>query len=220
MTDAPTKQPRAGTKAGSVRALIAKVPTGWITGGVTAIFLAVTAAFGGLAPAPTPALATLEPGQEHVNDLLSMRLDRAVLMDSFPEAGAIAGESERVLALSIHAKNVWTSPIITTAEQSVSQALRLEKLGDQSPAAVARMDDATASPWLQPGVEAELVVTWVVPEDLFADGDTVEVVVSDATLFTGKAVTYGASWVDAKPAARVLLPATDVTLTGGAGDDE
>lgn len=195
------------------------MPTGWITGAFTGLFLLVTAAFGGLAKAPTPGLTTIEAGERYENAQLALQIERAVLIDTFVEAGASAGPGERVLAVSVLAENRWRSPLITTGDHSVSQALRVQGLGDAAPTAVARMDDATLTPWLQPGVPAELVVTWVIADDALSEGDEVEFVIRDAVLHTGKAVTYGESWVDAKPAARVLTEVIDVGAGGGASDE-
>lgn len=188
-----------------------RIPTSWFAAIITGAFLIVTAAFGGLATVQQPDLPRLESGVEHVSDELSITIERAVLIDSFPEAGARAGEGQRVLSLVVDAENRWTEPQPTTGSFTISQALRLDLLGDEvAPEAVARYDDATYAPWLQPGVRAKLVVSWLVPESVLGDGDEITVTIRDASLSVGQMITAGASWGSPKPAALALLRVNDV----------
>lgn len=198
-----------------IRAADDRLPTKWIAGIATALFLAVTAAFGGLATAAEPEIPVLEAGDEHRNEQLAMTVVRAVLIDEFPEAGVYVEPGERVLAVVVDAENLWTQPLPTSAGDSVSEALRLDEVAGAAPDAVARLDDATQSPVLQPGVPARLVVTWAVDAERFAAGDTVALVLSDETLYTGQIVVEGQSWGDPEQAAIVEVTLEDV----GAGAD-
>lgn len=198
-----------------VRAAADRVPTRWFTSIATALFLAVTAAFGGMATAAVPAPAELAAGQEHRNAQLALTVRRAVLLDEFPEAGVWPEEGERVLVLDLDVENVWTRPLATGGDASVSAALRVQRLGDAAPASVARYDDATGSPWLQPGVPARVVVTWTVEASAIADGDELRVDVRDETLYTGSVVLSGQYWEDPKTAAVVTVRVED--LGAGAG---
>lgn len=201
-----------------IRTWIVNVPTAWIAGIITGTFLIVTAAFGGLDTVTPPPLATLEPGDTHDNDQLSLTIERAVLIDDFREAGAYADEGERVLALIVNAENVWTEPLMTSLNNSVGMTIRVDALGDVHPESVARMDDATWSPYLQPGVPAELVLAWVVPEDMFAEGEPIALTIRDPELHIGQYLTYGASWGEPTPVATMRVTPTDVGA--GLGSDD
>ena len=150
-------RPKAWLRAASDR-----VPTRWFAGIATGLFLAATAAFGGLATVSEPEIAAIQPGDEHQNDQLSITVERAVLLDEFPEAGVYVEDDEDVLALQIGVENRWTEAISAGPAGSVARTVRIAELADTERESVARYDDATTSPWLQPGVPAELVITWVV----------------------------------------------------------
>jgi hypothetical protein len=215
-TDAAGRQQRFAW----VPAVTDRVPTSWFTGIATAVFLAVTAAFGGLADVPAPPLPRLAAGDTHVNDQLAITVERAVLIDEFAEAGVEVEPGERVLALVVRAENRWTEPLDTGGDHSVASALRIPALGDEPPAAVARFDDATVSPWLQPGVPAELVVTWAVADDAFAEGELLDIDLRNETLHTGELVAAGRWWDDPVTAARLEVELTDVGAGAEAGGAE
>lgn len=195
-----------------VRAASDRVPTRWFAGIATGFFLAMTAAFGGLATATQPALRAIQPGEEHRNDQLSITVDRAVLLDEFPEAGIFVEDDERVLAVRIGVENQWTEALSADPRSSIAESL--EVTGLSAPSSVARYDDATVNPWLQPGVPAELVITWAVDADQFADGDQLHVTLSDLSLYTASFVTTGQSWEDPVPAATLTLAVEDVGAGG------
>lgn len=192
------------------------MPTAWISGILVGAFLAVTAAFGGLATAQTPEPPRIEAGDAHIDAQLSLTVSRAVLLDDFPEAGAFAGEGEQVLALQVTAENRWSEALPTSGAFTVSQILRIPRLGDAPPGSVARYDDATLGPWLQPGVPAELVVTWVVPDSTFTREAELEVEILGSKLVTGSSLTSGQNWVPTEPAAMLVLPIEHVGTTGDA----
>src|SRR5688572_26515536 len=99
MTADEDSTPRARGRLGWLKAASDRVPTRWFTGIGTALFLVATAAFGGLATAAEPEITALAPGEAHRNDQLSMTIERAVLVDEFPEAGVYVDDGERVLAV-------------------------------------------------------------------------------------------------------------------------
>lgn len=209
---------RAG-RFGWVRAATDRVPTRWFGGVAIAVFLAATAGFGGLATVAAEPIPELAAGDEHVSDQFAITVKRAVLIDELPEAGIDVELWERALVVVISAENRWTEALRTTGDSSLSAALRLPELGDRPPDAVARFDDTTPSPWLQPGVPAELVVVWAVPGGRYSEGDEISLDLRDARLHTGSFVMAGQSWVDPVVAARVSVPVTDVGA-GVAPEDE
>ncbi|WP_083587262.1 hypothetical protein [Agrococcus sp. Marseille-P2731] len=206
----------SGRAGGLLSKAAEKVPMRWLTTAVAGVFLAATAAFGGLETAASTLPADLAAGETHIGPFASFTLERAVLIDTFDEAGATADPAagERVLALVGTVEGTWDRSMGTDASTFV-QAVRLEAMPDASMTAAARLDDATLSPKVQPGVPAELVLTWIVPEDLFADGDEVRVSLFDHQLYVGSSTLYGEYWSDQELAATVVLEVEDV----GAGAD-
>lgn len=195
-----------------------RVPTSWFAGIFTVAFLTVTAAFGGLATAAEPEPPVIDAGDAHVNDQLSLTIERAVLIDELGEAGAYPEPGQRVLAVIATAENRWTQPLPTGGGFSVSDAVRIPALGDVPPDSVARLDDATIGPYLQPGVPAELVLTWIVDADAFSGDETVRLDLRDETLITGKLVAAGQWWDDPVTAAHVDVALRDVDAGLAAGE--
>ncbi len=199
-----------------VRTASDRVPTTWFAGVAVALFLAATAGFGGLADVPVAALPQLAAGEAHDGEPLTLSVERAVLIDEFPEAGVTVEPGQRVLAILVTAENGWTRALQSAGGSGVIvQALRIADAGERAPDAVARYDDATLSPWLQPGVPAQLVATWAVEEDLLAAGDALRVDVRDLRLRRGSFVVDGEFWEEPVVAASVTLEVEDV----GAGAD-
>lgn len=198
-----------------VRAASDRLPTRWFAGIATGLFLAVTAAFGGLATASEPPVPTAEADEAIVAAPFTVTVERAVLLDEFPEAGVYVDEEEgeRVLAVQLDVVNTWTRPLAAQSENGLTGAIRVEGLGPADSAA--HYDDATRNPRLQPGVSAPIVLTWVIDGDAFSEGDEIVVSVNTMTLYTGSFVTSGQWWNDPVPSARVSLVATDVGAGAG-----
>lgn len=219
---APTRRRRGDW----IRAASDRVPTKWFASIGVVLFLAVTAAFGGLATAAEPAgPGELTAGEEYVNDQLAITVQRAVLLDEFPEAGISVQEGEHVLAVQVDFRNEWTQPLAASRGSSVAESIliesrTLEPLADAEPttdaraSSFARLDDATLNPWLQPGVDATLVLTWAVSPDEYADGDDLQIALNDMTLYTGSFVAEGQWWID--PVAAVIVTVPIVDLRAGA----
>ncbi|GAA1724946.1 hypothetical protein [Microbacterium paludicola] len=216
----PQKRASRRTPASWAKVAAQRLPSSWVTVTAAALFLAATAAFGGLADAPVAeaaALPQLMAGDTHTNDQFAITFERAVLLNDLSGSGTTPQEGERVLAVVVTMENVTDSPLSTAsyAPQTFAvpglPAQRVD--GSKMPTvSVARMDDATTGPYLQPGVPSQLVLTWPVPADRYAAGDEVPLAISDLhwwepeLLFTGN----GGQWEDPTPAARVQLTAEDV----------
>lgn len=203
----------ARTRFGWLRAASDRVPTRWFAGIGTALFLAATAAFGGLATAETVEIAALEPGEEHRNDQVAMTIERAVLIDEFEDAGVYVEDGERVLALVVDVENTWDEPLSASPDSSVTESLTVEGLAD-APDSVARYDDATINPVLQPDVPAQIVIAWAVEADAFDDGDELTLTFNDMTLHTGSFVANGQWWTDPVAAATVTVAVEDIGAGG------
>jgi hypothetical protein len=209
-TEGENAAPTPPRRSAWLRAASDRVPTKWFAGIATALFLGATAAFGGLATAAEPEIAALEPGQEHRNDQLAITVERAVLVDELPDAGVYPEDDERVLALIVHVENQWTEPLSASPDSSLLDSLVLEELAETPPDSVARYDDATFSPRLQPGVPVKLVVTWAVDADRFMDGQKLQITLNDMTLHTGSFVANGQWWTEPVAAATLTVPLDDI----------
>lgn len=212
----PAAQPAPRRRFAWVRASTDRVPTRWFAGIATGVFLAVTAAFGGLATAATPSLAVLEPGEAHVTDQRSLTIERAVLVDELPEAGVYPDpdENQRVLAVVATVENPWTAPQTASATSGFSVSAFAESVSvGELPAkesANVRYDDSTSGPWMQPGVPFELVMAWIVDADAYADGDELEITLNTLSLYTASFVAEGEWWQDPTPSARMTLTLNDL----------
>ena len=214
---APAEAPR---RAPALARISDRVPTGWFAGILTAVFLGLTAAFGGLDATAAPPVSELEAGDTHENAQFALTVERAVLIDELPEAGIFLEEDsgQRVLAVVLTAENVWTEAQPSNSvdgTRGIVGSVRIAELGDAPADSIARFDDTTIDPYLQPGVPAQLVLTWAVDAERFAAGDELRVELRDFSLYTGQLITYGQSWQDPVTAAVLTLDLADV----GAGAD-
>lgn len=208
-----------------IKVAAGKVPATWITVAATAVFLGATAGFGGLADAPGPEpepLPVLAAGETHTNQQFDITVERAVLIDELPGSGTYPKEGERVLAVVATLQNITDDPLLSS--QFSEATFTIEELpaerpsGDEATSSIARVDDSTLAPWLQPDVPVQVVVTWPVPADLLGAGDLVRLTLSDYERYDWARLGGSEddhSWVDPAPAAYVDLEIEDV----GAGAD-
>lgn len=222
MSDSPDAAPVPRRRFEWVRAATDRVPTRWFAGIATAAFLAATAAFGGLATAAPPELEQLEPGEAHVTDQRSLTVKRAVLIDELSGSGVYPEEGQRVLVLVVDVENRWDKPQRTFGGSTIGESFVVEGIDPEPDSSVARLDDATTLPVLQPGVPAELVYTWAVDADDYAAGDELTVTLRDMSLYTGSFVMTGQTWTDPVASATMTLEIEDVGAGADAetGDDE
>ncbi len=192
-----------------------RIPTRWFAGIGTVAFLIATAAFGGFADVPPVPTTTIEIGEAHTSDQLTLEVQSIVVLDDIPELYLTVPPGERVVAVLAHATNEWNEPLSGT---SVHDVLRLdvEGISDERPMVIARVDDAIPNPRLQPGLRVPLAFVWTVPSALLSAGDDVTVEVFDQTLRTGTAVIDGQYWSDPTLAAVLTAPVEDL----GTGEEE
>jgi len=208
----PAPTPRANRFV-RLRAATDRVPTKWFATIGTVLFLAATAAFGGLnsvAAEETP-LAELSAGEEHVSPQLGITVQRAVLIDALPGSGAFPDreKGERLLVLLVEIENRWDRPLATDGTYGIDVAVRLD--GDTRPATgIVREDDQTPTPLLQPGVPALLAFSWVVPGGAYSGDEELRVILHDSSLYEAQFLYSGESWDDPTPAAVVTVPIEDV----------
>lgn len=217
--DTPRPVEPSPSRFGRLRAATDRVPTKWFAAIGTALFLAVTAAFGGLATAaaePATPLAELTAGETHTDAQLSTTVQRAVLIDALPGSGARPGVGERLLVLVVDVENRWTEPLMAGLGGPDGYAGSIHVKGDDRLAVgLVREDDTTSSPWLQPGVPTTLVLSWTVPAETYRDGENLAVVLGDTTRAKGQLLFDDEYWTERAPAAEVTLAIEDV----GAGKE-
>ena len=193
-----------------VRAASDRVPTKWFAGVFIALFLAATAAFGGLATAAPPEIARLEPGEAHVTEQRSFTVQRAVLIDELPEAGVYPEPGERVFALVADVENRWDRPATVAGTDGIGGSFTVAGIDPEVKASSARWDDESLVLSLQPGVPTRIVFAWPVDADQFIGGETVEVALNDMSLYTGSFVIEGQSWDSPVTTAVVSVEIEDV----------
>lgn len=198
-----------------VSAVTSRVSTKWIGGAATVVILGATAAFGGLEAVPEPPLPELGAGDTFTGAGIEMTPQRAVLIDELNETGVRPKEGERLLVVIMDVTNVDDAARPSSTGKGSLNAIRVEDVPDIAPT-VARYDDTTRDPWLQPGVPAQLVLTWAVPASDFADGEDLRMALPTATEYTGEFFIYGEYWEDEVIGAHATLAVEDV----GAGVEE
>jgi hypothetical protein len=214
------------TRAARIRArakeLSTKVPTRWFVTGLLGLFLAASAAFGGLEEADAPPLPQLDVGEAFTGAQLRIAIEDAVLIDAFPEALIIPAEGKRLLVVRATVENVWDRPVPATNGIGAADNVRPRGIKDleDSPLTVAVISDGTKMPELQPGVPVELAFVWEVTPSAVGEDDVIRIDVLDKTYAAGGYVTYGERFQDPFVAAYAELPVTDVGAGVGAGQEE
>lgn len=203
-TEPGTGDPALPAERSRLLRLLDRVPTTWFVGMATALFLAVTAAFGGLSTAEGAPVPHLERGQEHRNQQFALTVDSAYLRTP----GGVAPD-RRELVVYVDAVNLWTSPQLTAVE-GLSRSVSLTRLPNATTAGTSRVDDGTPSPVLQPGVQARIALTWTVPSADFAANHPLELTLVDLTPRQGSFLVSGEYWTDPVPGATVTVPVADL----------
>ena len=186
--------------------------------GAVVLVVAVTAA-GGFATAEVPEVEVpqLSAGTEHVNDRFTITVVDARIGDEIDDAAAYPSDDERVLAISVEVENVSDEAFSTTSAFNNTIVVR-DLDGNQE--STRRSDDGTRAAWLQPGVPATLVLSWCVPEDFLADGDTVQIDLLDPQKYVLSSLGVGTTWSKVTPGASVELTVEDIDLGVESGSEE
>lgn len=216
----PSAQPDASAPDRGARLLrkaANRLPFRWLTIAISGLALVATAGFGGLNGVPEPEPLELAAGEEFVGELAAITIERAVLIDDFGEGGASVDDGERVLVVVLTAENRWTQWIATGSSITpFAKSFAIDGMPEAEIASFALFADGTLGPVLQPGVPAQLTMSYVVPADLLAAGDRVRVALTDQSVSRGQDIVYGDYWtLDDEPSAYVSVELTDV----GAGAD-
>ena len=196
------------------RAAFDKLPTRWLVTSVLAVLLALSALLGGLDDAPATPVPKLAPGDSYTGTQLKISVDRAVLIDAFPEQGVTPEvEGNRLLVISTTVDNVWDGPVRIAEEPNDADSVVPVGV-DGLDAAAAPSDilvivDGTRFRAVQPGVPVELAYVWEVAPDALADGDDITVDILDRLQRKGF-IVYGDVFDDPFVAAHVEVEVEDV----------
>jgi hypothetical protein len=188
--------------------------------GVFGVFLAASAAFGGLNTVVPPPIPVIEAGEPFTGAQLRIAVERAVLIDGFPENDITPADGNRLLVVVTRVENVWDEPAVTLGDESAAQNVRPTGVAGidagTEPLSVAVLSDGAEYPELQPGVPVELAYIWEVAPDALGKGDTIGVDIYDKTFRAEGFVTYGERFENPFVAASTDLTVDDV----GAGVSE
>jgi hypothetical protein len=203
---------RAARIRARAKALSAKVPTRWFITSLVALFLAASAAFGGLDEAATPPVPQLDVGDSFTGAQLRITVEDAVLIDAFPEAFITPQPGNRLLVIRATVENVWDKPVTTISKIGAADNVRPRGIDgmEDEPLTVSVISDGSPYPDLQPSVPVELAFIWEVPDGAVSQSDVITIDVLDKTYVAGGLVTYGERFQDPFVAAYVEAPVTDV----------
>ncbi len=207
-------QPVAERPRGAFARTVDRIPTVVLLIAGAALVLGVVGLFGGLDDAPSEPLTRVQPGQEHVGAQLTIVPERAMLVDTLPEAFLEPEDGSRVLVVTSIVTNTWDRPVLSS-EGGASDNLRPDLPGLEAPENVLLLLDGTRRPWLEPHLPAELAFAWTVPEDALADGDALRVNLYDKVYRAEGFVTVGERFQEPFLAAYTELEVEDL----GAGAD-
>ncbi|RFA09057.1 hypothetical protein B7R54_07330 [Subtercola boreus] len=205
-----------------VTSLSGKVPTKWLVTAVVALFLAGSAAFGGLNAVAADALPEVQAGSAYSGAQLRITVSRAVLIDGFPEQNITPDDGKRLFVVIATVENVWDRPV--TTYDNIGAADNLRPVGvegiqsDTPPDDVVVISDGTKAPRLQPRVPIELAYVWQVADTATVGPGDVRVDIYDKVYAAGGFVTFGARYEDPYLAAFATVPLKDVGA--GANTDQ
>jgi hypothetical protein len=226
MTALPPRE-RRSWRAGA-RDLFDRLPTAWLLSGITGVFLAVSAAFGGLDDAPVQAAPILEAGDTHQGMELTVSVSRALLIDAFPEQLLTPDQGHRLLVVRAVVENTTTAPLRLASAPTgpvrlngiTADTIRVSGVEGlpvaTPPVSVLVIDDGSDDAVVQPGVPVELAFVWDVAADAVAEGDSIEVQLMDRVKISEGELTYGGLYDDPVVSATLELALGDV----GAGVSE
>lgn len=217
-----------GDRTGGVRAIasrwahaIGDLPRWtWAAGAAVAALLIVVIATGGFARAvATPRVVAA--GDEVRTGQLSVTVREAELTREVESEYLDAEDGEVLLVMTLAMENLTDDPIGvgTTADRIDTNLvnhdeplLDLAGVEPTDSAYVWRADGSAGQVYLQPGVPAEVMIAWTIPEDAIT-GDTVSLDVHEAVVSTGAVILSSrvVTWRAGDIAARVAVALSEAT---------
>lgn len=232
-SDAPAPAPATAPKASRftwVRARADAVPTKWLSTIALGVFLVGTAAFGGLNRVEDDGIPELTAGETYTGAGLEITVVGASLVDEDISTGinTLDHPTMQILTVYLDITNVDTQTRTVTSAATMEDFYFPPEI-DQLTASggvleVRRTDDRrSVHAQLHPGVKTPLMVSWMVPETDYADGDTFRFGLPDATKVAGETIIAGEYWTDIHLGAYVTVTIEDLgsgTRTEPEGEEE
>ncbi|MFE6997049.1 hypothetical protein ACFVAE_13875 [Microbacterium sp. NPDC057659] len=214
---APSAQTDAGEakRANWFRTQLDRVQTKWVGTIGLVLFLAATAAFGGLNAVADPGPPSVHTGDLVTTDSLEMIVQKVYLADRIEGGANIDSESEdRVLAVQIDIKNLAETPRIM---RSTFEGLGETQIkgGPAKAPDVSRPSEPTGgSVTLQPGIKDTIILSWAVDPTAFPDGKEVRIALPDPQSYRGQFLDHDLHWTNEGVSAIVAATVEDI----GEGD--
>lgn len=206
MADAKEDEP-----VGFVARLLDKVSTRhWILV-AGAVLLAITGLFGGLTTVEKEVvvLPVLAVGEEHVGPQFSVAVHDLELMDVAPGYTFEPDEGNEYLVVTVTLTNNWVASTTDIDEAITIEGLDLPPIDRR-----VLLSDSTELPQAHPRIPIDVALVWQIPRDTFADGETVQVAIMEASLRTESELSFGDYWYDPLPVAHVELTAHRIVAGG------
>lgn len=188
---APDATPAAPPKRRRLRAAFDRVPTSWLSTALVVVLLGVSAAFGGLADAPTTPIAALEAGERIDGAQLDITVLEGVVVDELPGASLEPEAGNRFVMVVAEVENVSTAP---AGSANFDEVVALATVSDEA-TTVLDIDDGREWPTLQVGVPRTLAWVWELPAEV-SDAAAIGVEVFDRSYYEGTTFIVGASFED------------------------
>ncbi len=197
-----------------VRAAIDKVPTKWVSAIGVGLFLAATAAFGGLNEAAEPGTPEVGVDERVLTSNLDMTVTKAFLSDRVVGGASADTETgERVLAVRLEVTSLYDEPRLVRGLPGFSTTRIVD--GPDEVADTSRPGEtAGRAIMLQPGVRDEIILSWTVDGDAYRAGDEVRIALSNPQPYRGQFLDTEMHWSDGGTSAFVTATLVDV----GEGD--
>lgn len=210
MTSTPPPTPTGWRK--HARSGFDRLPTKWLITGIAAILLAVSALLGGLNDSPVEAVPAIKAGTAHAGSELTITVERALLIDGFPEQYITPESGNRLLVVTATVKNTTNEPrrLSTTEADAIALSNTPGVVDGAPPYAIAVVDDGSQKVVVQPGVPVTLAFMWQVRSDAASAGDVAHVDLVDRVVVGQGKLTFGPLYGDPMTTATLALTLGDV----------
>lgn len=197
-----------------VRASLDNVPTKWLASVGIGVFLAATAAFGGLEAVADPKPPEVAPGEQVLTPNLDMTVQRVFVSDRVEGgASADADSGERVLAVQLEVTSLSDEYRLVRGAPGF-YSTRIVDGPDKAPDASRPGESANRALILQPGVTDVIILSWTVDAGDYREGDEVRISLSNPQLNQWQFLDKEWHWADGGVSAFVTATLDDL----GEGD--
>lgn len=171
-------------------------PQGWVTLAGLGVFVAGSAAFGGLADVHAD-VPTVASGVAVRNELLQATVVRAAVVDELPDQYLSSGDGERLLVVRFQLVDRWQEPIGMPSGDDLTGGSNvfagstpmLRPAGIKATlATTAWADGDNSTTVLQPDVPALVDAIWRIPDDALGAGDELTIGFRDGRVTGGQSI--------------------------------